>query len=137
MAIYNVHYDNVTHKGAWAPELVSDQLGVAMVNVEEIGAGCAKITNTLTIKYTAAHPNLGAVTIKMDGPGGPYPTTLADDAGATPENRFGTASVVLPPGGSIANLDKCAYLVTMKATLLLTDGDDAPDPIDDLVAFCK
>jgi hypothetical protein len=137
VAIYNRRYDNVTHKGAWAPVLVSNQLGVVMVNVEEIGTGCAKITNALTIKYTAAHPNLGTVTISMDGPGGPYGSTLADDAGATPQDRFGTASVVLPPGVTIADLDKCAYLVKMSAALLLTDGDDVPSDIWDEVAFCK
>ena len=105
-----------------------------MVNVEEIGAGCAKITNALTIRYTAAHPNLGAVVITMDGPGGPYgrrsPTTRPRRT-----NRFGTASVVAPV--NIANLDKCAYLVKMSATLLLTTGDHVPDPIWDEVAFCK
>ncbi len=137
VAIYNGLYDNVNHHGSWAPVLNSDQLGVAMVNVAEIGAGCAKITNTLTIKYTAAHPNLGAVSIQMDGPGGPYATTLADDVGSTPSDRFGTASVVLPPGTQIANLNKCAYLVTLTETLLLTTGDDNPDPIYDQVAFCK
>jgi hypothetical protein len=108
-----------------------------MVNVKEIGTGCAKITNAITIKYTAAHPNLGDVTISMDGPGGPYPTTLADDAGSTPPNRFGTATVVLPAGQTIASLKNCAYLVSMSATLLLTTGDSAPDPITDEVAFCK
>lgn len=137
VAIYNINYDNVTHKGSWAPVLDSNQLGVAMVNVLEIGTGCAKITNSLTIKYTAAHPNLGPVGIIMDGPGGPYPTTLADDGGATPENRFGTASVVLPPGKTIAQLDKCAYLVKLGVTLLLTTGDTVPDPIEDEVALCK
>ena len=137
LAIYNAHYDNVTHKGTWAPQLVSDQLGVAMVNVQEIGTGCAKIVNTLTIKYTAAHPNLGPVGITMDGPGGPYGATLVDDAGATPPNRFGTASVVLPPGVTVADLKKCAYLVKLGVTLLLTTGDSVPDPIHDEVAFCK
>jgi hypothetical protein len=134
LAIYNTHYDNVTHKGAWAPVVVSDQLGVVMVNVQEIGTGCAKITNALTIKYTAAHPNLGDVTISMDGPGGPYTTTLADDAGSTADNRFGTATV---NGVVIANLNKCAYLVKMSAVILLTTGDTVPDPIWDEVAFCK
>jgi hypothetical protein len=137
VAVYNAKYDNVTHKGTWAPVLESNQLGVVMVNVLEIGTGCAKITNALTIKYTAAHPNLGPVGITMDGPGGPYGTTLADDGGATPQNRFGTASVVLPPGVTIANLNKCAYLVKMSATILLTTGDSNPDPIWDEVAFCK
>ena len=133
LAVYNTHYDGVTHKGAWAPVIVDDQLGVVMVNVEEIGVGCAKITNAITIKYTAAHPNLGAVSITMDGPGGPYPTTLSDDASATATNRFGTASV----GVNVANLDKCAYLVKMSATILLTTGDSRPDSIWDEVAFCK
>src|SRR5262245_40362408 len=108
-----------------------------MVNVQEIGTGCAKITNAITIKYTAAHPNLGDVTITMDGPGGPYLTTLADDAGATPPNRFGTASLVLPAGKTIASLKRCAYIVKLSVTLLLTTGDSAPNPIGDEVAFCK
>ncbi len=133
VAIYNTRYDNVTHKGAWAPQVDNDQLGVVMVNVQEIGAGCAKITNTLTITYTAAHPNLGAISIHMDGPGGPYATALADDAAATAQNRFGTASV----GVNVANLDKCAYLVKMRATIRLTTGDSHPDDIWDEVAFCK
>ena len=133
LAVYNTHYDGVTHKGAWAPVVVDDQLGVVMVNVEEIGVGCAKITNAITIKYTAAHPNLGAVSITMDGPGGPYPTTLSDDGSATATNRCGTASV----GVNVANLDKCAYLVKMSATILLTTGDSVPDAIWDEVAFCK
>jgi hypothetical protein len=134
LAVYDVNYDNVTHKGSWAPVLESNQLGVAMVNVQEIGAGCAKITDTLTIQYTATHPNLGTVTITMDGPGGPYGTTLADDGAATPQNRFGTASV---NGVTIADLDKCAYLVKQSVVLLLTTGDAVPDPIGDEVAFCK
>jgi len=137
LAIYNVLYDNVSHKGSWAPVLHSNQLGVAMVNVDEIGTGCAKITDTLTIRYTAAHPNLGAVGISMDGPGGPYGTTLEDDAAATPQDRFGAASVVLPSGTTIADLDKCAYLVKLSIMLLLTTGDGIPDPIGDEVALCK
>jgi hypothetical protein len=108
-----------------------------MVNVEEIGSGCAKITNTLTIKYTAAHPDLGSFSIGMDGPGGPYATTLANDAASTAEDRWGTASVVLPPGTEIADLANCAYLVRLSVTLLLTTGDSIPDPIWDEVAFCK
>jgi len=52
------------------------------VNIDEIGGGCGKVTNSLTIKYTAARPNLGTVTVHMDGPGGPYATPLADAAGS-------------------------------------------------------
>ena len=137
LAIYNRKYDDVTHKGSWATQIDPDQLGVVMLDITEIGGGCAKITNTLTIKYTAAHPNLGTVAITMDGPGGPYGTTLADDMGSTASNRFGTASVILPSGTEIKDLDKCAYLVKLSAQLLLTTGDSVPDLIWDEVAFCK
>ena len=58
-------------------------------------------------------------------------------AAATSQDRFGTASVVLPSGTTIADLDKCAYLVKLSVTLLLTTGDGVPDPIGDEVAFCK
>lgn len=133
LAIYNTHYDDVIHKGSWAPQEVDNQLAVVMVDVEEIGTGCAKITNALTIKYTAAHPNLGAVSITMDGPGGPYPAALTDDAAATATDKFGTASV----GVNVANLDKCAYLVKMSATILLTTGETVPTDVLDEVAFCK
>ena len=106
-------------------------------HVLEIGTGCAKITNSLTIKYTAAHPNLGPFSISMDGPGGPYTTTLTNDGTSTPEDRFGTGAVDLPMGQTIAGLNKCAYLVKLRVTLLLTTGDTAPDDIWDEVAFCK
>ena len=70
------------------------------------------MASALTIRYTAAHPNLGPVTVHMDGPGGPYATTVAD-------------------------LKKCAYIVKLSVTILLTTGDGVPDPIGDEVAFCK
>lgn len=137
VAIYNRHYDNVRHKGSWAPQDDDDQLGAALVNIDEIGGGCGKVTNTLTIRYTAAHPNLGTFSIGMDGPGGPYTTTLANDGASTPANRFGVATLVLPPGKSVADLKKCAYVVKLSVNLLLTTGDASPDPIGDEVAFCK
>lgn len=137
VAIYNRHYDNVRHKGSWAPQDDDDQLGAALVNIDEIGTGCGKVANALTIRYTAAHPNLGTISVHMDGPGGPYTTTLADAAGATPPNRFGQATLVLPAGTTVADLKKCAYIVKLSVTILLTTGDGVPDPIGDEVAFCK
>ena len=95
------------------------------------------MASALTIRYTAAHPNLGPVTVHMDGPGGPYATTLADAAGATAPNRFGLATLVLPAGTTVADLKKCAYIVKLSVTILLTTGDGVPDPIGDEVAFRK
>lgn len=137
VAIYNRRYDNVHHGGSWFPTTVDDRLGAALVNIDEIGGGCGKVTNSLTIKYTAAHPNLGIVTVHMDGPGGPYATTLADAAGSSAGNRFGTATLVFTPPKTVATLDKCAYIVKLAVQLLLTTGDDVPDYERDEVAFCK
>lgn len=133
VAIYNRLYDNVTKGGAWAPNPVDDQLGAAMVNVQEIGSGCGGIKNSITIVYTAAHPNLSTVAVSLTGPGGPFAFTMTDDAAATVQDKFGQAT----PTFNVANLQDCAYLVTLSAVLLLTTGDSVPNPILDHVAFCK
>jgi hypothetical protein len=133
VAIYNRRYDNVSHGGSWAPHSDSDQLGVDMVNILEIGSGCAEITTSLTVEYTAAHPNLGSVGLVMIGPGGPYSFTFVDDGGATPQNRFGHAT----PNFNVAALADCAYLVKLNVQLLLTTGDAVPDLLLDEIAFCK
>jgi len=95
------------------------------------GGGCTEITNSLTVKYTAAHPNLGTFSIGMIGPGGPY--TFTPGPGGTSVNRFGTATNDF----NIADLPDCAYIVKLSVNLLLTTGDSSPDPIWDEVAFCK
>ncbi len=110
------------------------QLGVAMLDVAEIGAGCAQITNQLTVKYTAAHPNLGSVQLGMEGPGGPYSFVLSPDAGSVDQNRFGHA---VPDGFVVASLQQCSYLVRMSSEILPTDGDSAAGSIEDHLAFCK
>ncbi|MCI0626035.1 MAG: hypothetical protein L0387_31070 [Acidobacteria bacterium] len=133
LAIYNRLYDNVSKGGSWAPSLADNQLGVAMLNIQEIGGGCAEITHSLTANYTAAHPNLGSLGLTMTGPGGPYSFTFVDDGGATPPNRFGYAT----PNFMVSTLPACAYLVTFSINLLLTTGDSVPDPLYDIVAFCK
>jgi hypothetical protein len=96
--------------------------------------GCGEITNALTVLYTAAHPNLGAVTLRMDGPGGPYTFTLTLDPAASPTDFFGTAA---PHGFVVANLAPCAYLVTLTVDVSLTTGDATPGSLIDQIAFCK
>lgn len=133
IAIDNTLYDNVTKGGTWAPSLHSSQLGVAMVDINEliIGGSCSEIEGTLNVRYTAAHPNLGSVGISMSGPGGPYGFSLA---GPVTPNTFGTAT---PSGFVVADLEPCAYIVTLTVGLLLTTGDSSPNPLYDQLAFCK
>jgi hypothetical protein len=109
---------------------------VRLVDIQELLGpnGCGEITNSLTVLFTAAHPNLGSVSLQMDGPGGPYAFTLIPAAGSSSVNYFGTAT---PSGFDVANLQPCAYLVTLTANALLTDGDNEPDPLYDQIAFCK
>jgi hypothetical protein len=132
LAVMNTLYDNVSKNGSWIPHTVDGQLGVASLDIQELaGGGCTEITNSLTVKYTAAHPNLGSFSIEMIGPGGPY--TFTPGGGGTPENRFGTATNDF----NIADLPDCAYIVKLAVNLLLTTGDSSPAPIWDEVAFCK
>jgi hypothetical protein len=137
IAIDNILYDNVTHQPAWRN--LTDppgDLAVYLVDIQELLGphGCGQITNSLTVLYTAAHPNLGATTLRMDGPGGPYAFTLTPDAASSPADFFGTAA---PDGFVVSDLRPCAYLVTLSAGVLLTDGDHDPGPLIDQIAFCK
>jgi hypothetical protein len=137
IAIDNTTYDNVTHQPSWR-DLTDPpgDLAVYLVDIEQLLGphGCGQITNALTVLFTAAHPNLGATTLRMDGPGGPYGFTLTPAAGSGPTDYFGTAA---PDGWAVSDLKPCAYLVTLQVDVLLTDGDHDPDPRYDQIAFCK
>lgn len=132
LAIMNTLYDNVSKNGSWIPHTVDGQLAVASLDILELaGAGCTEITNSLTVKYTAAHPNLGSFNIEMTGPGGPY--TFTPGGGGTSVNRFGTATNDF----NIADLPDCAYIIDLAVGVLLTTGDSIPSAIVDRIAFCK
>ena len=137
IAIDNTLYDNVTHQPAWRN--LTDppgDLAVYLVDIQELlgPKGCGQITDQLTVLFTAAHPNLGSATLRMDGPGGPYAFTLTPDATSSSVDFFGTAA---PNGFVVADLKPCAYLVTLTVDVLLTDGDNTPNPRIDQIAFCK
>lgn len=134
VAIDNTRYDNVKPHPAWdgGAAFPPGQLAVRMVNIQELGGtGCQKITNSLTVLFTAAHPNLGSANITMAGGGGTFNFTLPP---AGTGEWFGTAT---PSGWTVGSLNPCAYLVTLQITVLLTTGDDIPDPLYDQIAFCK
>jgi hypothetical protein len=126
-------YDNENHHPYWGGGVVNNELAVYLLEIQELKvAPCTELSGTLTVTFTAAHPNLGAVSITMTGPGGPYAFTLP---AAVPGQQFGTAT---PFGGwSIGSLAPCAYLVTLVVQVLLTTGDNIPDNLYDQIAFCK
>ena len=131
VAIMNTLYDNISHHPSWAGYTQSGALAVAMLDIAQLQAnGCSHITNNLDVLFTTTHPNLGAVSISMAGPGGPYNFTLP---AAVAGERFGTAT----PNFNVAALPACAYLVTLSAQVLLTTGDSSPLPLQDQIAFCK
>lgn len=143
LAVMNTTYDHVEKNGSWVPHTVNAELGVASLDIQELaaGGGCAEITNALHVMYTAAHPNLGSFSIRLDGPGGPYAVDAV--VGGTPANRFDTfdtAGRLIDPASnhvSISDLPNCAYILKLWASLLLTTGDTVPSDRYDELAFCK
>ncbi|MDN3690084.1 hypothetical protein [Cyclobacterium jeungdonense] len=134
LAIFNTKYLNVPQRGSWLPTTNSNELGVASIDLDELATsgGCSTITNTLTAKYTAANPNLGAVSLNMTGPGGPH--SFAPVVETTPgEESHGTSAYT----GSVEALPKCSYEVRLSAELKLTNGESQHDGIWDRVLFCK
>ena len=135
VAIDNTLYKNVNHHPEWDGGIpASPEYAVAMVDIQELQmAGCAHITKSLTVLFTASHPNLGSVSINMIGPGGPYPFTLPTPLPETGD-WYGTAT---PNGWTLASLTPCAYIVQLSVNLLLTTGDlDFGPPLIDQMAFC-
>ena len=146
IAINNTHYDNVSHHPYWPGGLfgATNELAVASIGIAELIAHpCSVLTQDLTVQFTAAHSNLGGVSVSLEGPGGPYAFDLnpatAEDPG---ENWYGTATPALvgsppAPAWSFASLPPCAYLLEISVGVLLTTGDGVPNPIVDYIAFCK
>jgi hypothetical protein len=145
IAINNTHYDNISHHPYWPGGLfgASHELAVASIGVTELAAApCSLLTDSLTVEFTAAHSNLGGVSVSLQGPGGPYTFSLnpatAEDAG---ENWYGNATPLTHGSPAVpwtfADLAPCAYLLTLTVDVLLTTGDSVPQPLIDYIAFCK
>lgn len=139
IAIENRLYDNVSHHPAWAGYTQSGVLGVNMLDIQELQVqGCAEVQNTLTVLVTAAHPNLGAVSLSIIGGnaasiGSPPPATLTAPTAGLPDERFGIAGMDF----AATDLAPCAYIVTLSTQLMLTTGDSVPSNLVDQMAFCK
>jgi hypothetical protein len=135
VALANTTYNHVQKHGSWVPTRVNGQLGTVSIDVEElIGHGCARIHNTLTVDYTAAHPNLGSMSLTVSGPGGPYHYTLP----AIGPDYHGSVNQLLDAANvpvAVSSLPKCSYILQAAIDLLLTTGDSSPLPISDDIAF--
>ena len=141
VAMFNTVYQNVPQFGSWMPQ-VSSEMGVACIDIQEMiggggGKGCTPITNALHVNYTGANPNMGATSLTLYGPGGPYAIQNIAPAGSVAET-FGTATelnngVVVP----VNNLLKCAYTVIFSVELKLTNGESQHGNIEDWLSFCK
>jgi hypothetical protein len=146
IAMFNTTYQNVPQFGSWMPQ-ASNEMGVACIDILEMiggggGTGCTPITDELHVNYTAANPNMGAVSLTLYGPGGPYSIQNVAPIGSVPET-FNTATALFtippPPPVSIPvnTLSKCAYTVIMSVELKLTNGENQHSNIEDWLSFCK
>jgi hypothetical protein len=145
VAINNTLYYDISHHpywegGLWSKEPATDkEIAVCSIGIAELAkAPCSRLDKSLTVQFTAAHSNLGDVSVSLEGPGGPYGFTLDEEpASIAGENLFGTAT---PTGSwSFAKLAPCAYLLKLEVWVLLTTGDAdiTPEPLVDYIAFCK
>jgi hypothetical protein len=133
VAVDNFLYSQINHHPEWGAWVGNNAYGVAMVDIKELqAAGCAGITNSLTVLFTASSPNLGSVSISMVGNGVSYSLGLP-----TPVPQTGNWYGIATNPFNISNLEPCAYLITLSVDLLLTTGDDSfPNPLQDQIAFC-
>jgi hypothetical protein len=141
IAMFNTLYDNVPKFGSWMPQTTSE-MGVAAIDVQEMiggggGTGCTPITTEIHVNYTAANPNMGAISLKLFGPGGPYSIENVAPVSSVAET-FGTATDLHDPAlVLVGDLRKCAYTVKLSVELKLTDGENQHSNIEDWLSFCK
>ncbi|MBW8330770.1 MAG: hypothetical protein K0M40_02025 [Prolixibacteraceae bacterium] len=141
IAMFNTVYQNVPQFGSWMPQ-VSSEMGVACVDIQELiggggGTGCTPITNALHFNYTAANPNMGAVSLTLYGPDGPFSIQNVTPVSSVPET-FGTATELHNPAlFPVSSLKKCAYTVYLTVELKLTNGEGQHSNIHDWLSFCK
>ncbi|HEX2631008.1 MAG TPA: hypothetical protein VHM26_18455 [Chitinophagaceae bacterium] len=141
VAMFNTVYNNVPQFGSWMPQ-TSNEMGVACIDIQEMiggggGTGCTPITTALHVNYTAANPNMGAVSLTLYGPGGPYSIQNVTPASSVAET-FGTATELHNPAlVPVSSLNKCAYTVILSVELKLTNGENQHSNIEDWLSFCK
>lgn len=136
IAVENRGYDNLQHHPAWAGYTSpAGTLAVNLLDIQELQVnGCAEVQDTLTVLVTAAHPNLGGVSLSIvGGNAASLPAGFTVPSAGLPDERFGTATNSF----AVADLAPCAYIVTLSTQVMLTTGDTVPSNLVDQMAFCK
>ncbi len=134
IAIFNTTFDKVPQGGSWLLVAGGPELGVASLDLQELATagGCSNIADSITVKYTAANPNLGTVNLTFTGPGAT--NSFQPIVFPTPgEEAYGTSLYT----GNFGELENCAYEIRLNAELNLTNGEDQHDGIWDRVLFCR
>ncbi len=108
---------------------------VCMLDLDELlnGSGCDKITNSLTVSYTAYHPHINEVTLWVEGKA--PASTPAFSTSPTPDATGEARAKNITPF-NVNLLDPCAYILWLRVSLNLTNGYQRPDPTYDRIAFC-
>jgi hypothetical protein len=108
---------------------------VCMLDLEEmrLGSGCDKITNTLTVSYTAYHPHIKEVSLWVEG--NAPASTPAFSTSPTPDATGEALAKGITPF-NVNLLSPCAYILWLRVSLRLTNGYQKPDPTHDRIAFC-
>ena len=132
---YDRHPDWAGTTVNWA-NLPTSTLALLLDMEELLGHGCKALTADpalpLHADYTAYHPYLATCHVYIEGP-----APLPPDLHPVPD---ADGQVTSPPGGqpfATGNLQPCAYILWVKATLNLTSGHGAVyGEFEDHIAFC-
>lgn len=132
VAVSNPTYTNITRHAEWNPTPPFSAFAVTVLDLGELaGMGCAHVGGTLTPRFTAAHPNMGAVSMRLEGgPTAAQPFTVP--ASPSSADRFGVGA----PNGWGLPLAPCSYLVRVSAEVRVTTGEVEPSPVEDYIGFC-
>lgn len=140
VAMFNTTYKNVPKYGSWMPS-VADEMGVACIDIQEMigggGTGCTPVTDALHVNYTGVNPNMGATSLTLYGPGGPYSIENVTPASLVPETAGTAVELHNPAIVPVKTLKNCAYTVIFSVELKLTDGENQHGNIEDWMSFCK
>jgi hypothetical protein len=129
--IYNRHPD-------WAgspPLPPTKTIPVMSVDIVELkaGGGCNPLTTDLHALFTAYHPYLATLDVRLEGPA-PLPAAVNPAIDATGQSISAAGGLSIPVGG----LKPCAYILWLESTLNLTNGYlQLFGTFEDHIAFCK
>jgi hypothetical protein len=141
IALSNTTFKYIRHP-KWAGGTV-ETIPVLSLDVKELLAGgCDPLATEVQALFTAYHPYLGDCQVYLEGPGVPPPNavtlTILPDGQAVFHLPGPPPQDLREVGFDISELEPCAYIVWISATLRLTRGNGMLyGTFYDHVAFCK